>query len=208
MAAPPPQLTAFPASGHISQPLVASSVSSAEHFASQDFEKSAGTSTRPQPNNITLQPHAAPEQHICTRNFNNIFNPRLHAFPAKSTLLPSLSWSQHLLPSSSHRRISISSSVFVCILDRCLVTFRNRLLHPSTRLPPHHRRSNIDSPAILDAKFTQKQSHRYHFLKGYVPYGSTRAGGSDSAIFTSHFPRNYHTITNVCSCMCNLIMLV
>jgi hypothetical protein len=32
--APPPQLTAFPASGHISQPLVASS-ESAEHFASQ-----------------------------------------------------------------------------------------------------------------------------------------------------------------------------
>jgi hypothetical protein len=59
--APPPQLNAFPASGHISQPLVASSVS-AEHFASQDFNKSAGTSTRPQPHNITSQPHAAPEQ--------------------------------------------------------------------------------------------------------------------------------------------------
>ena len=61
LTAPPPQLTAFPASGHISQPLVASSVS-AEHFASQDFNKSAGTSTRPQPHNITSQPHAAPEQ--------------------------------------------------------------------------------------------------------------------------------------------------
>jgi hypothetical protein len=73
------------------------------------------------------------------------------------------------------------------------------LLHPSTRLPPHHRRSNIDSPAILDAKFTQKQSHRYHFLKGYVPSGSARAGGRDSAIFTSHFPRNYHTISNIIS---------
>jgi hypothetical protein len=59
--APPPQLNAFPASGHISQPLVASSVS-AEHFASQDFKKSAGTSTRQQPHNIILQPHAAPEQ--------------------------------------------------------------------------------------------------------------------------------------------------
>ena len=44
LTAPPPQLTAFPASGHISQPIVASSVS-AEHFASQDFNKSVGTST-------------------------------------------------------------------------------------------------------------------------------------------------------------------
>jgi hypothetical protein len=65
-------------------------------------------------------------QHICTNNFNNIFNPRLHAFPATSTLLPTLSWSQHLLPSSSYHRISIASSVCVCILDRCIVTSRNR----------------------------------------------------------------------------------
>jgi len=61
LTAPPPQLTAFPASGHISHPLVASSVS-AGHFASQDFNKSAGISTRPQPHNIISQPHAAPEQ--------------------------------------------------------------------------------------------------------------------------------------------------
>ena len=34
----------------------------AEHFASQDFNKSAGTFMRQQPQNIISQPHAAPEQ--------------------------------------------------------------------------------------------------------------------------------------------------
>ncbi len=66
------------------------------------------------------------QQHIYTSNFNNIFNPRPHAFPATSTLLSSLSWSQHLLPSSSHHRISIAFSVCVSILDRSLVTSHNR----------------------------------------------------------------------------------
>jgi hypothetical protein len=60
-----------------------------------------------------------PHRHILQpktskRNFNNIFNPHLHAFPATSTLLSSVSWSQHLLPSSSHHRISIDSSV-LCV---------------------------------------------------------------------------------------------
>ena len=58
---PPPQLTVFPASGHISQPLVACSIS-AEHFASQDFNKSVGTSTQQKPHNIISQTHAASEQ--------------------------------------------------------------------------------------------------------------------------------------------------
>ena len=57
----PLQLSASPASGHISQPPVACSIS-AEHFASHDFNKSVGTSTQQQPHNITAQPHAAPEQ--------------------------------------------------------------------------------------------------------------------------------------------------
>ena len=103
LTAPPPQLTAFPASGHISQPLVASSVS-AEHFRIARLQQVGGH----------IYATAATSQHICTSNFNNIFNPRLHAFPATSTLLPSLSWSQHLLPSSSHRRISIAFSV-LCV---------------------------------------------------------------------------------------------
>jgi hypothetical protein len=71
----------------------------------------------------------ATSQHIWTINFNNIFNPHLHAFPVTSTLLPILTWSQHLLPSSSHRRISIASSV-LCVhpgpVTGCLVTSRNR----------------------------------------------------------------------------------
>ncbi len=58
---PPLQLSASPASGHISQPLVASSVS-AEHLASQDFNKSADTSTPQQPHNIISQSYAASEQ--------------------------------------------------------------------------------------------------------------------------------------------------
>jgi hypothetical protein len=58
---PPLQLSASPASGHISQQLVASSVS-AEHLASQDFNKSADTSTPQQPHKIISQSHAASEQ--------------------------------------------------------------------------------------------------------------------------------------------------
>ena len=57
----PTQLSAFPASGHISQPLVACSIS-AEHFASHDLNKPVGTSTQQQPRKLTSQPHAAPEQ--------------------------------------------------------------------------------------------------------------------------------------------------
>jgi hypothetical protein len=38
---------------------------------------------------------------------------------------------------------------------------------------------------------TQKQSHGCHFLKRYVPYGSTRAGGSDGVSF---LPRISHEI--------------
>jgi hypothetical protein len=97
-------------------------------------------------------------QHICTSNFNNIFNPHLHVFPATSTLQTSLSWSQHLLSSSSHQRTSIFSSVCVCILDRCLVTSRNHSFYPSTRLPPHQRWSNNDSPGIL-IQNSPKRSH-------------------------------------------------
>ena len=61
-----------------------------------------------------LQPHSVSQtsdlQHLRTSNFYNIFNARLHAFPATSTLLSRLSWSHYLLPSSSHRtgRISIA----------------------------------------------------------------------------------------------------
>jgi hypothetical protein len=61
-----------------------------------------------------LQPHSASQasdqQHLHTRNVYNIFNARIHAFPATFTLLPSLAWSHYLVPSSSHHtgRISIS----------------------------------------------------------------------------------------------------
>jgi hypothetical protein len=41
---------------------VASSVCSAEHFASQYFEKSVGTSMQQQQHNTISQPHAASEQ--------------------------------------------------------------------------------------------------------------------------------------------------
>ena len=33
-------------------------------------------------------------------------------------------------------------------------------------------------------QFMENQSHRYHFLKGYVPYGSDHTGGSENTSFT------------------------
>ena len=83
-----------------------------------------------QPGTICLLPedlNQSFQQHICTSNFQQHFQSTPTCISsATSTLLPSFSWSQHLLPSSSHRRISIAFSVCVCILDRRLVTSRNR----------------------------------------------------------------------------------
>ena len=51
----------------------------------------------------------------------------------------------------------------------------------------------------LDATFTQKQSHRYHFL-----YGRPRAGGSERASFTRNFHHTvgYHSISNMYAHAC------
>ena len=83
-----------------------------------------------QPGTICLLPEDLNQSFSATymhKQLPTTFSIHAHMhFQRNITLLPSLSWSQHLLPSSSHRRISIAFSVCVCILDRRLVTSRNR----------------------------------------------------------------------------------
>ena len=128
------------------------------------------------------QPHpsTSDQQHICTSNFNNIFNPRPHAFPATSTLLPSLSWSQHLLPSSSHRRISIAFSVLCVHPGPASSHISQPLVASFDKTATAPQTEQQWQSCNLDATFTQKQSHRYHFF-----YERPRAGGSERASFTA-----------------------
>jgi len=67
--APPPQLTAFPASGHISQPLVASS-ESAEHFALQG-DMASKMMILSLGREVQVLEKQTKEQHLALGNANN-----------------------------------------------------------------------------------------------------------------------------------------
>ena len=110
------------------------------------------------------QPHplTSDQQHICTSNFNNIFNPRLTCISSNI-----YSTAQLIMVSTSTAQLLASQDI-------------NRLFRLCVH--PGPASSHISQPLV--ASFDKTAT-------------APRAGGSDSAIFTSHFPRNYHTISNI-----------
>ena len=128
------------------------------------------------------QPHplTSDQQHICTSNFNNIFNPRLtcissNIYSTAQLIMVSTSTAQLLASQDINRlfRLCVHPGPASSHISQPLVaSFDKTATAPQTE--------QQWQSCNLDATFTQKQSHRYHFL-----YGRPRAGGSERASFTA-----------------------